>query len=220
MCTVVPSIASTRRGGFLTGAVGSTAWGRSGPGTLADASCQDRPETTGREDCAAGGPGLRPVPHPPNSLSSWAGGHRPLSCPKLPFSPTGPWGLEQQLRPFCPSAGSVVPDFSLIASGERGENLEYPTADGFTHADHKSPDGGEWCQENMLHTRWISIMQTAQLPVNARWSLSLFWLQFGTIFPLLFMSPHSRTCVGPHQVSSPMVQSGKLRPQLDRGSAL
>lgn len=172
MCTVVPSIASTRRGGFLTGAVGSTAWGRSGPGTLADASCQDRPETTGREDCAAGGPGLRPVPHPPNSLSSWTGGHKPLSCPKLPFSPTGPWGLEQQLRPFCLSAGSGVPDFSLIASGERGENLEYPTADGFTHADHKSPDGGEWCQENMLHTRWISITQPSYQLMHG--GLSLF----------------------------------------------
>lgn len=90
------------------GAVGSMAWGRSGPGTLADASCQDHPETTGREDCVAGAQGcvlsLPPFPCPPGVVVT------DCSPAPAPFSPTGPQGLEQQLRLFCFSAGSVVPD--------------------------------------------------------------------------------------------------------------
>ena len=57
---------------------GSRPQGRSGPGTLADASCQDHPETTGSEDCVAGGPGLCSVP-PPSPCPP--GGHSPLPCP-------------------------------------------------------------------------------------------------------------------------------------------
>lgn len=84
------SIAYTRQGGFLMGAVGSMAWGRSGPGTLADASCQDRPETTGREDCAAGGPGLRPVPLPiPCPSGMVVTDHSPAPSPLLVLQALG-----------------------------------------------------------------------------------------------------------------------------------
>lgn len=71
------------------GGGGSRPRGRSGPGTLADASCQDHPETTGREDCVAGGPGLRPVP-PPKSLFSWGGTTHSLAPGPASSSPTGP----------------------------------------------------------------------------------------------------------------------------------
>lgn len=74
------------------GVTGSMAWGR--PGTSADASCQDHPDTTGREDCVAGGPGMCPVPPPqpvPVLLGWWS---QTTLLPLALFSLLGPWGLD------------------------------------------------------------------------------------------------------------------------------